>query len=966
MDEHGRARKPESIKKQKIRRGGLKHKPKKVKFSLLGNNSAGLKSKKDSLEAIIRTLKNPSCITLQETKLAKNANFQLANYQVFQKNRNGSGGGLLTAIDPNLNPMLIASKNEEAEILTVQIELNKNKLRIINGYGPQDDDTQQNRFNFWSGLEEEIISAKSESCMIIIQMDANAKVGRNVISSDPNNVTDGNGRQLLEILDRQGLILLNADKKCIGSITRYRVTRNKTETAILDYMLVCNELYHYLEDIKIDEARQFTLTKYATTKGKVKKIQSDHNTMFANFCITYEKARKSKNRREIFNLKNPENQARFFKATNEGVQFQKCFDGNSSLEFKSNRFIKTLDDVLHKCFTKIRIKSGVKKDEISDLIQRKTEMSVSLPAVQCKLAREIISSQIQKTEDDISRLSSSRNAAIVRDYVKNLDSESENFSQLGLWKLKQELWQTQVDPPTAKRDANGTLITSPNLLKKLYLDTYTDRLRNRDMKTDLLDLFSLKSELWESRIEELRASPSKVWTMEDLDKVLKNLKSNKTRDPHGLINEIFKPGVIGEDLKKGILELFNGSKSELLIPMFLQYANITTIYKKKGSRQDMNNDRGIFVVSVLRMILDSLIYEDKYKNLDENMFNSNVGARKQRNIRDHLFIVYGVINSVLNGEGEPIDIQIYDVEKCFDALWLEDCMLDMFDTLPPESRDDKLALLYKLNMENYVAVNTAVGLTDRVELPTLVMQGGKWGPLQCSLTMDKIGKYCVDKGKHLYSYKGQVKVMPLAMVDDLLGMARCGAESADLNIMANSKIEMKKLRFHIPDEQGKSKCHTLHIGKNSKECIPLQVHGTLMEVVKNDTYLGDILTNDGKNKLNIEARVAKGLGIVSQIMDILKSVSFGAHYFEIATTLRESIMINGMLTNCEVWYGLTESEVCMLEEVDRLLLRRILNVASSCPVEALYLELGCVPIRIVIKSRRINYLHHLTTRETKK
>jgi hypothetical protein len=29
-------------------------------------------------------------------------------------------------------------------------------------------------------------------------------------------------------------------------------------------------------------------------------------------------------------------------------------------------------------------------------------------------------------------------------------------------------------------------------------------------------------------------------------------------------------------------------------------------------------------------------------------------------------------------------------------------MLDMFDTLPPESRDDKLALLYKLNMENCV------------------------------------------------------------------------------------------------------------------------------------------------------------------------------------------------------------------------------------------------------------------------
>ena len=61
--------------------------------------------------------------------------------------------------------------------------------------------------------------------------------------------------------------------------------------------------------------------------------------------------------------------------------------------------------------------------------------------------------------------------------------------------------------------------------------------------------------------------------------------------------------------------------------------------------------------SVLRMIIDSLIYED----LDKNMSNSNVGARKQRNIHDHLFMVHGIINSILNGEETPIDIQIYDM-----------------------------------------------------------------------------------------------------------------------------------------------------------------------------------------------------------------------------------------------------------------------------------------------------------------
>ena len=98
-------------------------------------------------------------------------------------------------------------------------------------------------------------------------------------------------------------------------------------------------------------------------------------------------------------------------------------------------------------------------------------------------------------------------------------------------------------------------------------------------------------------------------------------------------------------------------------------------------------------------------------------------------------------------------------------------------------------------------------------------------------------------------------------------------------------------------------------------------------------------------------------------MDLLKSVSFGKHYFEIACTLRESMLVNGLLTNCEVWHDLKDTEVNKLEEVDRLLLRRILQVAVSCPIEALYLELGCIPLGIIIKSRRINYLHHLVTRK---
>ena len=68
-------------------------------------------------------------------------------------------------------------------------------------------------------------------------------------------------------------------------------------------------------------------------------------------------------------------------------------------------------------------------------------------------------------------------------------------------------------------------------------------------------------------------------------------------------------------------------------------------------------------------------YQDKYPDLD--IADSNIGARKNKNIRNHLFILHGVINSVLQGEDKCVDIQVYDVEQAFDALWLEDSLNDL-------------------------------------------------------------------------------------------------------------------------------------------------------------------------------------------------------------------------------------------------------------------------------------------------
>ena len=95
-------------------------------------------------------------------------------------------------------------------------------------------------------------------------------------------------------------------------------------------------------------------------------------------------------------------------------------------------------------------------------------------------------------------------------------------------------------------------------------------------------------------------------------------------------------------------------------------------------------------------------------------------------------------------------------------------------------------------------------------------------------------------------YKKIVRIPPLGYIGDILTMARCGTASLSLNAFVNTQIETKKLKFHTPDLHGKSKCHFIHVGVKSRQCPNLQVHGTKVEKVESDTYLGDTISSDGR------------------------------------------------------------------------------------------------------------------------
>ena len=66
------------------------------------------------------------------------------------------------------------------------------------------------------------------------------------------------------------------------------------------------------------------------------------------------------------------------------------------------------------------------------------------------------------------------------------------------------------------------------------------RVENRKMNNDLKEIKELKETLAEKLMEVAKRNKTPEWTAKDLYKVLEHLKKDKSRDPHGLANELFK------------------------------------------------------------------------------------------------------------------------------------------------------------------------------------------------------------------------------------------------------------------------------------------------------------------------------------------------------------------------------------------------------------------------------------------
>ena len=227
--------------KHKNNRHGSNAKTCEVKskpLKLFSTNGAGVVyGKIDSLVSEVKAT-GSTAVTLQETHCRHKGRIQFEDMVVFEAIRAKKGGGTLCAIHKDLNPKLVEEYNDPFELLVVEVDENK---RIITGYGPQENMTEDKRLPFFITLEEEIVKATVAGKSVIIEMDANSKLGEKYIPGDPHTITP-NGKLLAGVIDRQELVVVNGIEACLGTITRTRKAKNIIEKSVIDIVIVSSDL----------------------------------------------------------------------------------------------------------------------------------------------------------------------------------------------------------------------------------------------------------------------------------------------------------------------------------------------------------------------------------------------------------------------------------------------------------------------------------------------------------------------------------------------------------------------------------------------------------------------------------------------------------------------------------------------------------------------------------------------------
>ena len=134
-------------------------------------------------------------------------------------------------------------------------------------------------------------------------------------------------------------------------------------------------------------------------------------------------------------------------------------------------------------------------------------------------------------------------------------------------------------------------------------------------------------------------------------------------------------------------------KEEGQIPLQWRETSIKSLYKGGGSKEKIQeSQRGIFITNIVSKAYE-IVKKIQNEAIQSNMSNMQTAGKKNRSTIDNIIITNAIIEKQRQSHKNTY-LFFADAEKCFDKLWLKDCLIDMEEI---GYNRNAIKILYQMN-----------------------------------------------------------------------------------------------------------------------------------------------------------------------------------------------------------------------------------------------------------------------------
>ena len=514
------------------------------------------------------------------------------------------------------------------------------------------------------------------------------------------------------------------------------------------------------------------------------------------------------------------------------------------------------------------------------------------------------------------------------------------------WKERKKLRRNQTNECLTVKNDKGNRIYDPETVKET-IATYYEKLyakkpvrghAHHQIVENSIGIYKNEKkhdEEWfnqpptESEIKEIIENKKNGKSSTDIkNEMIKGTKDQFTRNFMPLMKEVWKSEEVPKHWKSG---------------------SITTLWKGKGDKECLANHRGITVSSAVGNILEEVI--DRRMEKIVHYSNGQAGGIKGAATADHLFLLRGMMTTAKEDKTN-LFLTFYDVAKAYDNADVNNMLYIMWNA---GVKGKMWRILKNLNKDTTAVIKTRFGLSRQLTRENGGKQGSRIQGRFFSKQMDTLSEDIIQNCNMKFRINENFAIGCLEWVDDALSCTSGMKNQKEMLKIVDEFAAKNKI------EWGEAKCQVMQVGPKVRVPPTWDLGDKRIKNTTSYKYLGDMITSDNKNKINMQTRENKVAITVRQINTTASSDIMRGVEARVILVLYEKSVVPCLIYNCESW-TLTPAEEKVADKIGVNALKRLFNLPTTTPDSAVVFNLGQLYVSQEIDKKRFIYLHKLLLR----